>query len=91
MRLERTGLKARACRDCAPLALIVNENCFERSRFALDRLAGVLVDAGVHDDSDVPNGRMKLARDKFFALVVVRFETVALEGSLESHFSVSVG
>ena len=56
----------------APLRLIVDKYCLELRVLALDRLASGLVDAGVDDDSDVPNGRVKLAGNKFFALIVVR-------------------
>ena len=76
MRLERSGLKTRAHRDCAPLALIVDENRFERSGFALNGLSGVLIEPGVDHDPHVAKRRVKLAGDKFFALVVMGLEPV---------------
>ena len=73
----------------APLTLIVNVDSLEMRLLPGNRLARVLVGRGVDDDSDVPKGRVKLAGNKFFALVVVRFETVAGEGCFESQSFVS--
>ena len=60
----------------APLALVVNVDSLEMRLLACNRLASALVGRGVHDDSDVPNGRMKLACHKFPGLVVVNLEPV---------------
>ena len=70
----------------APLALLVNVNSLE-ARVCVhgEVLPRLLAHSCACNDSDVPNGRVKLACHKLLTLVVVRLEACALESLTNGH------